>query len=438
MRSNPACRLPLRGHTALAIGLLLGVWACSGTSSSQSVAQVAVHTTCAPSGGALVIHVCGNRLVDGKDSTVQLRGVSVAGLEGVAVAGWQPDNPWGGNTGTPTPDWELMKTWGVNTVRIPLNEASWLGATCADMGGSGVHFVGGTKTQNAPGEMVAADPGHNYRETVGTAVSQATQAGLYVILDLHWSAPGNACPTGQNAMADADHSLTFWTAVATTFKGSPNVIFELFNEPFLDQAPLQDSTPLEALRDGKGTIASYNVQGKPGTIKYPWHPVGMQQMLVAVRATGATNVVLTSTPAYSSAIDGWLQSRPTDTLNPSQIAAVWHSYPAGGFPMQTGCIGLPSCSDRIMEAATAIQAAGYPVVITEFGDKVGGSAAPFASMLLPFADKNGISYLAWTWDNWIGTDFYLISDGAGHPTAGYGTYVKQHYHCRTTGAANCL
>jgi hypothetical protein len=149
-------------------------------------------------------------------------------------------------------------------------------------------------------------------------------------------------------------------------------------------------------------------------------------------------VILTSTLAYSSAMDGWLQYHPTDTLKPSQIAAVWHAYPASGQPTELNCIGVPTCGPKIMSAVQGILAAGYPVVITEYGDAIGGSTAPWASILLPFADVNGVSYFGWTWDTWQGfAANVLITDSAGTPTAGYGTYVKAHYLCRAAGTANC-
>ena len=94
-----------------------------------------------------------------------------------------------------------------------------------------------------------------------------------------------------------------------------------------------------------------------------------------------------------------------------------------------------------MSAVQGILAAGYPVVATEFGDAVTaspGNTAPWASVLLPFADQNGISYLGWTWDAWSGaTADVLIIDAACHPTNGYGTYVQQHYLCVAARTANC-
>ena len=383
----------------------------------------------------LSIKVSGNHLVDGYGKTVQLRGVNVSGLEAVAIDGWDPSNPWGAQTGDATPDWNLIRTWNgagatvVNAVRLPLNEASWASGTCVDYGGN-AGVVGAT---------IHADPGSNYQATVQKSVADATAAGLYVILDLHWTAPGNACPTAQNSMADSDHSLAFWTSLASTFKGYPNVVFELFNEPFLDATDLLDNTPWTDLLNGGGTLGNYAVGGSPSIITSTWHNAGMQQMLNAVRATGATNVVLTAPLAYASAMDGWLQYRPTDSLN--QLGAVWHAYTTSAYPTLPNCSNEPSCGPIIMAAAQAIVAAGFPVVITEFGDSITpnpGNTSPWASVLLPFADTNGMSYLAWTWDTWSGyTENVLITDEAGDPTHGYGTYVKQHYVCVAAGTGSC-
>jgi len=384
----------------------------------------------------LSIRVCGRYLVDSHGDAVQLRGVNISGLEAVAIFGWSPANPWGAQTGDPTPNWKTIKSWGVNAVRLPLNEASWLGLTCIDEGGFGVVVANGNKRKNTPGTEIEADPGGNYQSTVAASVAGASAAGLYVIIDLHLSAPGKACPMVQNAMANADHSVDFWTSVASAFQSYPNVMFELFNEPFLDQAPVADGDAREILLKGNGTVKTHLTQGNPSVINVPWRSAGMQQMLDAVRATGAHNVILSSTLVYAQAMDEWLKYKPNDPAG--QLAAVWHAYPAIGYPTQASCWGPPRCSERMMESVLAIQAAGYPVLITEFGDFIGGSTAPWASKLLPFADANGIGYLAWTWDTWSGhAANVLITDAAGSPTPGYGSYVKAHYLCRAAGKTDC-
>src|ERR1019366_1736318 len=165
-----------------------------------------------------------------------------------------------------------------------------------------------------------------------------------------------------------------------------------------------------------------------GVMNLTWSTAGMQELLDAVRATGATNVVLTSTLQWSQQMDGWLKYKPTDPAG--QLGAVWHAYAAAKYPTQVACVadeilsvGLPQCSALEMSAVQDILTAGYPVVITEFGDAIGGATAPWAAVLLPFADAHGIGYLAWAWDTWTGhKENVLITDAGGHPTTGYGTY----------------
>jgi hypothetical protein len=430
-------------YTLMLASLLSALCACGASENSSAAMDAPVPAPapdqqCGPSGSGLSVRTCGNRLVDSQGNTLQLRGVNISGLEAVPVMGWSPQNPWGAQTGTATPNWNSIKSWGANVVRLPLNETSWLGLTCVDYGGFGVTLRNGVKVQNKAGAAIKADPGDNYQATVKKSVAEATAAGLYVILDLHWAAPGDVCPTLQNAMADADHSVTFWTSVANTFKGSPNVIFELFNEPFLDmtQALVGDSPWPDLLKGGALTSVAAAAPGNSITVPHRWQTAGMQQMLDAVRATGATNVVLTSTLSYAGAIYNWLKYKPSDPAN--QLGAVWHAYSLPKYPAQVACVGLPGCSATIMKAAIDIRAAGYPVVITEFGDTIGGATSPWASVLLPFADENGIGYLGWTWDTWDGQKANdLITDASGTPSKGYGTYVKAHYLCRAQGNANC-
>jgi aryl-phospho-beta-D-glucosidase BglC (GH1 family) len=363
--------------------------------------------------------VAGSHFVDGGGKTVQLRGVSVSGLEFIAAQGWSAANPWGGQTGDATPNWNTIKTWKVNTVRIPLNEASWLGYHCSD----------------ATGAMRDPDPGHNYRATVKAAVASATAAGLYVIVDLHWTAPGNFCPLGQNPMADAGHSLDFWTSLAGTFKGDPNVLFELFNEPFFYWMP-SGADPWKTLRDG-GTFTQYVTgSAKPYTIAYTWQSAGMQQMLDAVRATGAANVVLVGAPSWSQDLSRWVAYKPADPLK--QLAAVWHAYPNSGVVGSAGA-SVPKLGKDAYTWAASVLDAGVPLVITETGDHnaPGTEDAPFVSALLPWADKAGASYLGWTWNVWQDHDNILIKDKTGVPTAGYGRYFQQHLLCVANGTGGC-
>ncbi|MES1146940.1 MAG: cellulase family glycosylhydrolase, partial [Solimonas sp.] len=299
------------------------------------------------------------------------------------------------------------------------------------------------------GATRSPDPGHNYKARLKQVVDRATAEGLYVILDLHISAPDDAmnvvngvstqCGWEQNPVPDADHAIDFWTQVATAYKGYPNVMFELFNEPFINQwygyfTPGSDPGAWQALRDGV-TVDAYIPLWKQG---HSWKSAGMQGMLNAIRATGATNVILESGLDYSASLDLWLTYKANDPLN--QLAAVWHAYHAYGYNWGTDCYTHPGwCDDRSYDHADAILAANYPVIVTEYGDQnsTGTVGAPFASTLLPKLDTRGISYLAWAFTVDTYPSNILIKDNTGTPTDGFGVYVKAHYLCRDAGTASC-
>ncbi|MBL0093936.1 MAG: cellulase family glycosylhydrolase [Piscinibacter sp.] len=109
-------------------------------------------------------------------------------------------------------------------------------------------------------------------------------------------------------------------------QGQPTVLFCSGKEPFFFglSSPQNAWT---ALMSG-GTFDYFPATS--GTSNYrnitgAWRSAGMQTMLDAVRATGATNVVLIGGIEFSNNMSGWLANRPNDPLN--QVAAAWHPYP---------------------------------------------------------------------------------------------------------------
>jgi len=170
---------------------------------------------------------------------------------------------------------------------------------------------------------------------------------------------------------------------------------------------------VEALRDG-GTSTFYYASEQ--TVQEQTPTAGMQAMLNAVRATGATNVVMSAGISWAQDTSMWATYAPVDPIH--QLAASWHAYPQA----ETGPgAAVPGYGTDNYTWAKAILTAGYPVIIGETGDhSTTGATAPFMANLLPWLDQNGVSVLGWSWNAWGATDDDLILDANGTPSDGHG------------------
>lgn len=340
------------------------------------------------------VSVVGNQLVDSSGNTIRLLGVNHSGSEFMCIQSGTPGNLGWGIIDGPTnlASAQAITSWHADAVRIPLNEDCWLGI-------NGVNPAYG---------------GINYQNAIKSYVQTLHAAGLYTILDLHWSSPGSIPATTQQPMADQDHSPAFWTSVASAFKSDPATAFDLFNEPFIYSSYLVDPTqdPWNCWLNGCA-FKQYVSGGSTYTTPYTWQSAGMQSLIDAVRATGARNVVMAGGLGWAGDMSGWLAHRPVDPAG--QLAASWHSYPCS------------NCGNTLASwnAVIAPLAQQVPVIIGETGDSV-TSAPTFDEQLLPWADAHGVSYLGWTWNTWANPQFVLITDYSGTPTSNYGTYFKSH------------
>ncbi len=325
--------------------------------------------------GGFGVAVSGNHLVDGNGATIQLRGYNVSGLEFAAIQG--QSDPWGQQFDLKTL-WTSVKNKHANAVRLPLNEASWLGYTCTGA-------PNGAMTPNRN-----PDPGGNYKATVTASVNGAIAAGLYVILDLHISAPGIYCPQQQTFLPDKDHAVDFWKSVATAFKGNRAVVFELFNEPISGPANADAVGDWTTLRDGAGTMPGFSLLGAGGSdVKTSWQTTGMQSLVDAIRGTGAANVILSAGLMWARSFTNWVTYHPVDPTN--QLGAVWHVYPFNG---NDSTYNEPA----ILTQAQNILDAGIPIVMTEMAD--GAPTGKMVQRLTDWADARAVSYFAWAWNTW--------------------------------------
>jgi len=245
-------------------------------------------------GCAIGFSVSGNRLIGPDGRPFRILGVDRCSLE------WAP---YGDHLSYE--DYAHMKSWGSNTIRVPLNQCFWLS---------------GHKLYNA-----------DYKNTVRQQVNWIKSLGMAVILDLHWSDMGNsqAAKCGQQTMADSN-SVDFWQQVASEYKNDPWVLFELYNEPH--------DVAWNVWRNG-GWAGSFNTPG-------------FQNLYNTVRNTGADNVVIVGGLNWAYDLSGVAQY----ALQGDNIMYNTHPY------------NYPGKQPSDWWNSFGYLTPKYPVIATEFGD----------------------------------------------------------------------
>ena len=362
-----------------------GAAATSVPSLSDRVASPSLSLTSPRHVAGMELRVDGNRLVTAADGVVMLHGVDMSGTESVCAQNWTHD-PFGGQPEDNSQTFAALLAWDINVVRIPLNEDCWLGINGVEIGGSA------------------------YRQPVVKLVRDLEAAGFYVIVDLHWSAPGMQRAISQNPAPDEDHSPAFWSSVAATFARDSGVLFDLYNEPYFYWIAPGGPNAEACLWEGC-TLTKYVTGGNPYTVTANWRTAGFTQLTADIRATGARNVIMAAGVDWSNDLSGWLAYAPTD---PNTVAS-WHSYP-----------GEACAAERCWERVIAPIAEKYPVIVGETGDSSTGPET-YLPTFLPWADAHGLSYLAWTWNAWKNADDVIVTSmTTGAPTLGEGSYYRRH------------
>jgi hypothetical protein len=341
------------------------------------------------------LHVVGTQIQNDQGQAVHLHGVNRSGSEYRCVQ----TNPTVFDGPSTDASIQVMASWNVNAVRIPLNEDCWL----------------------AINNVSASTSGTNYKNAIGSYVQLLENHNMAPIVELHWSAPGTVLATRQQPMPDADHSIAFWTDVANTFKADGRVIFEPFNEPFPDGN--RDSTAAwncwqsgcsASLLDANGnTVMSYTA-------------TGFQAIVNAIRGAGAPNLIVLGGVQFSNTLTQWLAHKPTDSMN--NTAAAWHVYNFNGC-VTTNC----------WNGSPASVAAMVPLVATEFGEN-DCMAGSFVTSLMTWLDGHSQGFLAWTWDaygacmagaasgNPAGSPWSLVTSYAsGTPNDAFAQAVHDHF-----------
>lgn len=276
--------------------------------------------------------------------------------------------------------------WKANVVRIPLNEECWLGLS------------------NIKPEYAGA----NYIAAVKDLVAKVEAHGMTPIVELHWTYgqyTGNSAgcsdvhATCQKPMPDAQYTPSFWSSVASTFKGDQAVAFDLFNEPYPDRATSTTTQAWQCWRDG-GTC--------PGI---GYEVAGMQDLVDAVRSTGATNVIMA---AWARVLE-----------RPEPVADLPARRPDGQSRRRVPRVQLQHLRDReLLELHTRPRRGPSAAGGREIGENTCSHA--FVDQVMKWFDDRGLSYLGWTWNTWdCSSGPSLISAYDGTPTA-YGIGLRDH------------
>ncbi|MDR0353426.1 MAG: glycoside hydrolase family 5 protein [Opitutaceae bacterium] len=228
------------------------------------------------------LHVAGNEIRTPDGRPVWLQGLCIDSLEWSHVGERVVQSVIAG-----------VYQWKANAIRLPVQ--------MREDAGKGFWFGK---------SLYQKDEGKRYREIVDSAVNAAAGLGAYLIIDLH----GFRAPT--------EEAVVFWKDVATRYKNHPAVIFELFNEPhditwdvWRDGGEVSDSTRnQDVVAENKDKLKTFKA-------------VGMQQLVDAIRGTGAKNAIIAGGIDWSGDISGVLNGYELDDRGGNGIIYTAHVYP---------------------------------------------------------------------------------------------------------------
>jgi endoglucanase len=348
-----------------------------------------------PGSGSAGITVSANNLLkDGQPFT--MHGVNRSGTEFACIQGngfFDGDNATSDDAQVP-----LMKSWGVNTVNIPINEDCWLG-------------INGVPT---------AYRGTNYINAIKHYVATLEANGITPVVALFWTAPGTNQALDHDRMVDKDHGPALWQSIATTFKTDPYVVFRLKEEPH-DIGDTVSSWQCLMLGDSQYDTSNTLVPVSNNSNcsgKTTFSALGMQSMINIVRGAGANNVIQVSGTEYGNSMTHFLDAgiRPTDPLSTDQLMAAVDVY-----PFDNTC-GNITCANTYY----APVAAALPFVSGEVGEDTNCARTNMTEVdsFLNWLDSHNSGWMAWTWNAW-GTQCDLINNYSTAPAhSPWGVDVK--------------
>jgi hypothetical protein len=363
---------------------------------------------CSGLSGSFTVTVCGNKFVNEDGQTIVLRGVNTEGTQydcAQSGAGFYDDTTV--SPGSYATEIAAMKAWGINVVRVNLNEECWLGI-------NGVPSSTSMTGYPIPAGDTYDGSVNAYMHEMGDYVAALNAAGIYAELDLHLNAPGselisdNGSMDAQNPLPESNSDL-FWKSVSSYFADNHAVIFGVFNEPFPPNAEADGDTSSGWECDLSGcTVPDYTNEtasqygNRIPTTTYAGE--GMEQMINDIREYNKTAPLLVGGPDFAGDMDQWLATFYPGgvSIDPSnKLAASVHIYfPDGNSPCSNTTNVATACPSPDTNAIVSV-AAVTPVVIDELGDFncSNSDMFPFLQSVDSEDASAGvdIGYVGWAW-----------------------------------------
>lgn len=271
-------------------------------------------------------------------------------------------------------NFQNMRAWGMNAVRLPMSSELW-------------NYCGG------------------YQQALIASVSNAENAGMYVVLTLQWNAPFNTAQDRQTGgtqypLPDNNQDVNFWRSLATLYKQDTRVLFDLMGEP-------HDVNFNQWFNGGSITVNACTCF-PPYSTSGTYQAIGMKALAQIVRGIAPNNVIIASGIDYGYNLYGLGQGYaiPVSNIMYGTHPFDWPNKQAGNWGYSFGNYS-----------------GTYPIILTEFGEYDCG--IHYDTQIVPYANSLNLSWLAWNWGTGDCRSPNLLANWNGTPQGSFGAYIQQ-------------